>query len=329
MPMRLRTLIFLICFTLILSSCRKEPKAEGKRAGRTELTTNYKDGYVKVEGGEIWYRVLGNGTGTPVIAMHGGPGGTHRGFYQFEGISEDRPLILFDQLGSGKSGQHQDTTLLKVEYFVDQVQALREALDLKEVYLLGHSWGTALALESYLKHPEGVKGIVFGSPYFSTSIWEADADTLITYLPDSIQEAIETGEREGNFKSKAYQNANKVFLKNYGRRKPKPSNPWDTVIAEGNTFIYNYMWGPTEFTATGSLKTYDRFESLKQIEVPTIFITGEFDEARPQTVQRYQRQVENSEFAMIDGAGHGSMHDNREQNVKVIREFLNRVDGEK
>lgn len=286
------------------------------------------EGYVAVEGGKIWYRILGKGEKTPVLLMHGGPGGTHRSFYQFEPIAQDRQLILFDQLGSGKSGYHADTTLLKVEIFVEQVQALRQALNLEKVYLHGHSWGTALALESYLAHPEGVKGIVFNSPYFSTEIWEADADTLITYLPDSIQEAIETGETERNFTSKAYQTANRVFLKNYGIRKEKPSNPWDTVQAKGNNFIYNYMWGPTEFTATGTLKNYDRIESLKEIKVPTLFITGEFDEARPPTVKRFQSRVMNSEFVVIEGAGHGTMHDNRDQNTVVIRDFFNRIDNQ-
>lgn len=314
--MKLKYLFCLALLTLVFYSCRNEPLAKPK------------EGYVTVEGGKIWYRILGNGKKTPLLMMHGGPGGTHRSFYQLEPLAQDRPLILFDQLGSGKSGFHKDTTLLKVDEFVAQVQALRQALELKEVYLHGHSWGTALALETYLAHPEGVKAIVFNSPYFSTAIWEADADTLITYLPDSIQKAIETGEREGVFTSKGYQQANRVFMKNYGVRKERPSNPWDTVKAKRNDFIYNYMWGPTEFTATGSLKSYDRFENLKDIKVPTLFLTGEFDEARPSTVRRFHNQVRGSEFVVIEGAGHGTMHDNREQNIEAIRSFLDQIDDQ-
>lgn len=284
------------------------------------------EGYVEVEGGRIWYRILGQVEKTPLIAMHGGPGGTHRSFYLLEPITEDRPLILFDQLGSGKSGAHRDTSLLKVDNFVEQVHALRKALDLDEVYLLGASWGTALALESYLAHPEGVKGIVFSSPYFSTPVWEADADTLITYLPDSIQQAIEEGERSGDFDAQAYQEANRVFLENYGRRKDRVSTPWDTVQAPRSSFIYNYMWGPTEFTATGTLKNYHRIESLSQVKVPVLFLTGEYDEARPATVQRFQNLVPGSEFEVIEGAGHSTLNDNTEQSLKAIRDFLNDLD---
>ena len=314
-------LILIVCLALILGSCRQEraksvPKAQGA----------YKEGYVEVQGGRIWYRVLGQGDKTPLIAMHGGPGGTHRSFYLLEPITEDRPLILFDQLGSGKSGAHRDTTLLKVENFVEQVHALRRALELDEVYLLGASWGTALALESYLAHPEGVKGIIFNSPYFSTPVWEADADTLITYLPDSIQKAIEEGERSGEFDAPAYQEANRGFRKNYGRRKGRVPTAWDTVQAPGSKFIYNYMWGPTEFTATGTLKNYDRMKSLSQVKVPVLFITGEYDEARPETVRKFQKLVPGSEFVVIEGTGHSTLNDNTEQNIKAIMDFLNELD---
>lgn len=315
-----KTIASMLFLMLLAGGCKKVPERP--------LTEGYKakEGFIDVNGGKLWYRVLGQGKKTPLIAMHGGPGGTHRSFYLLEPISDDRPLILFDQLGSGKSGAHKDTTLLKVENFVEQVQKLREALDLEEVFLLGASWGTALALESYLAHPEGVKGIIFSSPYFSTPIWEADADTLITFLPDSIQQAIEIGEREGNFNSKAYQDANRVFLKNYGRRKDRASTPWDTVKAPRSDFIYNYMWGPTEFTATGTLKTYDRVEALNGIKVPTLFITGEYDEARPQTVKGFHNLVKGSEFALVEGAGHSTLNDNTEAAVNMIREFLNRLD---
>ena len=317
---RMKTVVLLAFIAVILGACRKAHEKQPEQ--------RFSEGFVEVEGGKIWYRVLGQGDKTPLIAMHGGPGGTHRSFYLLEPITEDRHLILFDQLGSGKSGAHRDTSLLKVDNFVEQVHALRRALDLDEVYLLGASWGTALALESYLAHPEGVKGIIFNSPYFSTTVWEADADTLITYLPDSIQQAIEEGERTGQFDAPAYQEANRVFLNNYGRRKDRVPTSWDTVKAPRSAFIYNYMWGPTEFTATGTLKNYDRIERLKTIEVPVLFITGEYDEARPQTVEKFQALVPGSQFEVIEGAGHSTLNDNPGQNIRVIREFLDHLDEE-
>ena len=306
--------LFVFIIIALFTGCKSVPQL---KAG---------EGYVNVQGGKIWYRILGEGKQTPILMLHGGPGGTSKSFYQFASLGEDRPVIIFDQLGSGRSDYHTDTALLKVENFVEQVEALKTSLGLKEFYLHGHSWGTALALEFYLKYPTGIKAIIFNSPYFSTSLWKADADTLISTLPDSIQLAIKTGEKNHDYESPEYKNANEVFSKNFGVRKTRLTSELDTATAKGNTFIYNYMWGPTEFTATGTLINYNQVQSLKTIKVPTLFITGEFDEARPATVKYFQRLVPNAKYVMIEGAGHGTMHDNKSQNISAIKIFLAEVE---
>jgi proline iminopeptidase len=144
------------------------------------------EGYVQVKGGRVWYRVFGEGKGTPIMMLHGGPGGTSRSFYQFEEIGKDRPVIIFDQLGGGRSDYHTDSTLLTVDNFVEQVEAVRKELGLTSFYLHGHSWGTALALEYYLKYPQAVKAISFNSPYFSTKVWKAQVNKPIySTLPNT------------------------------------------------------------------------------------------------------------------------------------------------
>jgi proline iminopeptidase len=298
---------------LILAGCATNPHLKSG------------EGYVEVEGGKVWYGIMGEGENTPLLVMHGGPGSTSRSFYQYSSIAEDRPIIMFDQLGSGRSDYHEDTSLLKVENFVAQVEALRKELGLKDFYVLGHSWGSALGLEYYLARPDGIKGLIFSSPYFSTAIWDADADTLISTLPDSIQSAIKKEEETRDFLSAEYLHANEVFAKNFGLRKTRLSSELDTVPSESNSFIYNYMWGPTEFTATGTLKNYDRLTELKEVKVPTLFMTGEFDEARPSTVRYFQSLAPNSKFVMIKGAGHSTVHDNKDQTINAVREFLNSV----
>jgi proline iminopeptidase len=287
------------------------------------------EGKTNVHGGQIWYRVIGKGKGTPILMLHGGPGGTSRSFYQFESIGIDRPIILFDQLGSGRSDYHTDTRLLTIPFFIEQVKSVVNKLQLESFYLHGHSWGTALALEYYLQYPKGVKGIIFNSPYFSTKIWKKDADILIKTLPDSIQVAIANGEKTGDFNSAAYINANSVYAKNFGVRNGRLTSNLDTIMAASNGFIYNYMWGPTEFTATGTLIKYDRVKKLSAIKVPSLFITGEYDEARPQTVRYFSSLVKNSQFGIIEGAGHGTMHDNKEKNIQLIKDFIQAVEQTK
>ena len=190
------------------------------------------DGFVEVSGGKIWYGIMGQGGKTPLLCLHGGPGGTSKSYYNLSDISKERPVILFDQLGSGRSDHHQDTAFLKVEKFVEQVKAIKSELKLNEFYLVGSSWGAALALEYYTHHPEGIKGIIFNSPYFSTPIWTEDAAVLVAELPDSIRAAIRIAERDSLFDTESYATANRFFARKHGRRKERVKHPYDTVPSQ-------------------------------------------------------------------------------------------------
>jgi proline iminopeptidase len=301
-----------IVAVLFLSSC-----------SLTKTTNPYldsKNGSVAVEGGSLWYGIIGEGNNTPIIQLHGGPGGTSN--YNLSEIAEEHPIIIFDQLGNGRSDHHKDTSLLKVAHLVEQVRSIKTSLNLNEFYIAGGSWGTALALEYYNKYPEGVQGLIFNSPYFSTPIWTADADTLILELPDSIQKIIRDAEQIGVFDTDAYQFANYTFAKKHGMRTDYKPHPSDTIKYDFDPFIYNYMWGPSEFTSTGTLKNYDIHETLKDITIPVLFTTGEFDEARPETVQRLSDLVPESTFVVISGAGHFTSNDNREELIRAIKNFL-------
>lgn len=300
---------------LFLSACTANSK-------KSNPVLQQKEGFVEVEGGKIWYGIMGEGNQTPILCLHGGPGGTSKRYYNLSELSEDRPVLFFDQLGSGRSDHHQDTSLLKVENFVEQVKAIQSELGLNEFYLMGSSWGAALALEYYLKYPEAIKGIIFSSPYFGTPMWEEDAVALVSELPDSIQVAIHEAEKDGIFDSDGYIAANEYFASLHGRRKELYKHPFDTVKSEMNTFIYNYMWGPSEFTATGTLKHYDNVQNLSKVSIPCLFTTGEFDEARPETVKKLSQMVQNARFVIIPDSGHASLNDNRPAMVAAIREFL-------
>lgn len=298
---------------LLISGCSPVKK-------QTNPYLKAENGYIKVEGGKIWYGITGSGDNAPLLHLHGGPGGTSS--YNLSEIADERPVIVFDQLGNGRSDHHKDTSLLKVHKLVEQVRAVKTTLKLNEFYLSGGSWGTALALEYYNKYPEGVKGLIFNSPYFSTKIWTDDADILIAALPDSIQTAIRTAEKDSVFNTDSYNNANKVFLKKHGRRTAYKKHPYDTLTYTRDSFIYNYMWGPSEFTSTGTLRDFDNHQTLKNITVPVLFTTGEFDEARPETVKKFSEMVPNAYLIVIEGAGHSTSNDNRPALIKAIKQFL-------
>ena len=286
-----------------------------------------KEGFIDVEGGKIWYKIVGEGDKTPVLLLHGGPGSSSFYLEPLEELSDERPVIFIDQLGCGRSTRITDTTLMTIEKNVEQLEQVRKALKLDRFYLYGHSWGTMLGIDYYLKYPKGIQALIFSSPLFSTKIWTDDADTLIATLPKAIQTAIKESEKQHNFTNEAYQEAMKVYYKAYVRRSDKSKSQEDTAAKYFGENVYTFMWGPSEFTATGNLLNYDRLKELATIKVPTLLTAGEYDEARPTSVRYYTSLIPGAKFQLIPQAAHSTMMDNPKENNRILREFLRKMDA--
>lgn len=311
--LKLQLLIQVLIASILLNGCQQTQ----------ELHSG--EGFIEVDGGKVWYRVVGKGNKTPLVVLHGGPGAPSYHLKPLGELGKDRKVIFYDQLGCGKSDRNTDTTTMTVEHFVEELKTVVDHFALKEFYLLGHSWGSQLGTDYYLKYPTGIKAMILSSPAISVPMWLKDADTLLSTLPDSIQNAVRINELNKTYDSPAYQQAVLVYYQNFLARK----QPWSvdidsTIMQLGDS--YQYMWGPSEFTATGKLKTYDRTNRLREFKVPTLFITGEFDEARPSTVQYYQSLVPGAKFELIPGAAHLTMQDKPGEYNKVVAAFLNNLE---
>ena len=183
-----------------------------------------------------------------------------------------------------------------------------------------------LGMDYYLKYPQHIQALILASPALSASKWTEDAEVLIATLSDSVQMAITTNAENGTYDAPEYQQAiNEYYQRFVARKLPWDAN-MDSTFTQANEEIYNHMWGPSEFTATGNLKDYDRTADLSKIEVPTLYICGEYDETRPPTVQYYQSLTPGSKFMMIENAAHVTMHDNPQRDIEVISRFLDEMD---
>ena len=159
-----------------------------------------------------------------------------------------------------------------------------------------------MLLQAYMgSHPKGVKSVTFLSPLVTTAQWEHDADSLIETLPDSVQRAIETNEANHNTDSPAYQQATMEYYRHFVFRKPMNIPGADT--ASNGDLVYRYMWGPSEFTSTGTLKTFDGTAWLREITVPALFLAGEHDEANPASTEKFATLGPNAQFRVIPWSG--------------------------
>ena len=120
----------------------------------------YDTGFLKKGKHKIYYEQCGNPKGKPAIFLHGGPGGgcgsLSRRFFN----PKKYRIILFDQRGCGRSKPHTCLEDNTTWHLIDDIESIREILDIKKWLVFGGSWGSTLAIAYAQKHPKNVSQLV-------------------------------------------------------------------------------------------------------------------------------------------------------------------------
>jgi proline-specific peptidase len=286
----------------------------------------------QVPGGRVYVRVNGrlDGPRLPIVMIHGGPGGTHSAFLNALALADERAVILYDQLDSGRSDHPNDPANWTVQRFTDEVDAVRRAVGVPRWHVLGGSWGGTIALEYGARRPPELAGLVLASPLVSTRSWIADANALRRQLPADVQATLKQCDPPAPI-TPACEKATEVFYANFNRRDPATPAMLEYARLHGgagfNQKLYETMWGTSEFVATGTLKGYDGEPLLAKLNGPrTLFIDGQYDEARPVTLAGFAARVPGADFAVVPGGAHGFMNDRPEESLGILRPWLARQD---
>jgi len=290
---------------------------------------------VPVTGGRVYVRINGklDSGKPPIVMIHGGPGGTHAHFLAALALADERALVLYDQLDSGQSDRPGDPANWRVDRYVDEVDAIRAALGINRWHVLGHSWGGTVALEYGARQPAGLAGLALASPLISTKSWIADANIRRGELPANVQADIATCDVAPvtTVPSDTCQRGVGAFYAAFNGRMPASPAAIDYAAKHHGGFnqkLYNTMWGSSEFVSTGTLRDYDGEPLLAKLDGKrTLFLGGQYDEARPSTLAGFAARVAGAEFATIPGAAHGIFADRPQETVALIRAWLARQDA--
>jgi proline iminopeptidase len=258
----------------------------------------------------------------PLVCLHGGPGGTHAMTRFLLRQSAERKVYVYDQLGSGRSSQTPKSRW-NVDTFVRELQLLRKAWGLDRFHLFGASWGATLALEYYTKkRNNGVHSLLFQSPFFSAKDWTRDANRLIEKLPARTRNIIRTCDEIGATDAQVFADAMFEFYVRHVYRNPEGLRASMNSKTFLNKEIYGHMWGVSEFHPSGTLQDYEGKTKLALVQVPSLFMCGQFDEATPETLRRSAKRVRGSEVTVFRGCSHAIGSENPKAINKRIREFL-------
>lgn len=114
-----------------------------------------------IQGFRIVAYVFGTGPET-LLCLNGGPGLPCDYLREAHSCLAEQGfrVVAFDQLGTGASDRPDDARLWTIERYVAETEAVRQALGLGPVHLLGHSWGGWLAIDYTLAHPDAIKSLI-------------------------------------------------------------------------------------------------------------------------------------------------------------------------
>jgi proline-specific peptidase len=299
-------------------------------------TTVYpqQDGFVDAHGVLIYYVAFGNGS--PLVVVHGGPGADHSYFLPYLlPLARTHRLIFIDERGSGRSQRLQDASLYTVKAMVEDLEDVRQALNLGKISLLGHSYGGVLAQAYALKYQQNLSHLILGSTFPSTKQMNEVLAREKAQMPPAKLKRLKELETAGLFgKGEAWEHgrypaeyANLAwgpgyfpFL--YGAR---PDANYDPLggLTTTSWELYREMWGSHgEFVIDGNLKSVEYVDRLATIHVPTLVMAGDHDECDPALSKEMHEKIAGSQLVILPNSGHMNFVDQPDLWEKTVEGFL-------
>jgi len=271
----------------------------------------HREGHLARGEERTWYRVTGEAGDQPtVVVLHGGPGATHDYLLPLEALAASgRAVVLYDQVGSGRSSHLPDapSSSWTVTRFLDELDQLLDELRIRENYVLfGQSWGGMLAAEHAVRRPAGLKGLIIANSPASMPLWMCAAEELRSALPADVQRVLAAHEAADTTGSPEYVEAMHVYYRRHVCRiDPWPPELEATLAAiDADPTVYHTMNGPSEFHVTGSLRDWSVVDRLPSITVPTLVLTGRYDEATPETVRPFLERIPGARGVVLEESSH-------------------------
>lgn len=291
------------------------------------------DGFVDAHGVLIYYVAVGNGS--PLVVVHGGPGADHTYFLPYLlPLARTHRLIFIDERGSGRSQRLQDTSQYTVEAMVEDVEGVRQALNLGKISLLGHSYGGVVAQAYALKYQQNLNHLILNSTFPSTKqMNEVLAREKAQMPPDKLKrlnelekaglfgkgEPWERGRYPAEYAGLAWGTGYFPFL--YGAR-PDPN--YDPTAGETSSWeLYRAMWGEHgEFVIDGNLRSVEYVDRLDMLKVPTLLLVGDHDECDPALSKEMHQKIVGSQIVILPDSGHMNFVDQPDLWEKAVEGFL-------
>jgi len=311
-------LILSLLFTLTLKS---QNTHNFFQEGETQLSINGVKHWVKISG-------VKNNT-TPIVIIHGGPGGDNYTFERIIGPSLEKfaSIIYYEQRGCGRSEAPEDTSDYTIPTLIKDLDKLREMIGLKKISLLGYSFGAELALR-YAKHyPEKVDRLILESPVeLSTYAKLIQIEGFYSIADSSFKESIEEIV-EGNT------TINDKYFKVWSKASTPVVDKF-LFLNQDVAALNREMWENSNLESLGrrhfervifESSKGDLLESVQGLETKCLIISGIHDKNGGFHYGRDLNKIlPNSELKLYRNSGHFPDMEEPEEFARDIKNFVYR-----
>ncbi|WP_137627108.1 proline iminopeptidase-family hydrolase [Lactiplantibacillus pingfangensis] len=285
---------------------------------------------IKLDNGySLWTHTWNSGGDEQLLCLHGGPGDTHEVYEQFgeelKGLNIE--VNTYDQLGSWYSDtpdwddQKVRKLYLNENYYVDEIEEVRQKLGLENFYLVGHSWGGMISMMYARKYGKHLKGLIIISMIDNIADYmERMIKIRNVEFTQSQVDFMADIEKRKDFDDPTYRKYIDYLYDEYIHRR-KPYAQAHVVDIQSKP-VYNNFQGDNEFVITGDLGGWDYRKEIKKIDVPTQLLFADHETMPLETAKRMANDFPNARLSITPNGGHNHMIDNPDVFFSNLRHYF-------
>ncbi len=276
------------------------------------------EGLIKTNGVELYTKIVGRGE--PAVILHGGPGFDHIHMLPFQVLADQCQIIFYDQRATGNSTGAADEASITVANFVEDLEGLRDNLNLDKINLLGHSWGASLALHYAVKYPGNLASLILLSPTAGSQFNDQFFRNIQSKISPQDREILKEISESVEFRNSAAQ-----AIQKYYRISIKPffydsakSDLLDLNFGK-NTYKNQSKVASLLFQNLG---TYDLHPRLSVINCPVLIIHGDSDPLPVEAAYAVHKSIAASRIIILKNSGHFTFIESPQDVFSAVRSFL-------
>jgi proline iminopeptidase len=267
---------------------------------------------------DLGYETFGApGTEIPIFAINGGPGLSHAYMMQndlWQRVAVHRLVVLYDQRGTGASKHVQPNAPQSMDAQVADLEAIRDALSLDRIAVLGDSYGGMIAMAYAAAHPEHVARLILSDS--GAPSWK----NLVHLLPQVFPDREQQGEAAAKKLDADPEAAAQAGLVNHMRMIFYSAEKRDAYVAHMGDLGFVPAVGRAVQQSTENL---DLSPKLGSFHFPTLVITGRYDmNVAPLTAWRMAQAIPGAQIVFFEKSGHLPAYEEPEKYLKVLETFL-------